>query len=465
MKRKDNPNGASAELTLPSVKDLTSGPIKKQLTHLAAPIIGTAFIQIAYSFTDMAWVGHLGSKQLAAVSAVATLTWLAFSLGNMAKIGAEVCVSQALGARNHKQALSYVAHTVSISVVLALAIILLYAVAGPFLIALYRLEKDVFTMSVHYLYIVIPAFIPAFMSMALSGCYNATGHSKIPFKINSVGLVANMILDPLFIYGFNWGTNGAAVATALSQTFVCLLFLREMKKGRPLIERHVTLFTRLHAFETKRIFALGTPVFLLNAFYALITFFMGTLAARAGGYIGVAVINAGGQLEAISWNTSQGFSTALAAFVGQNYAAANRQRLWKGFRFVLSLTLSLGIITTFFYYYGGQWFFSLIAPDPDAYIEGGRYFRIVGLSQVFMMIEITIQGLFYGTGRSIIPSTISIAGNALRIPAVLLLMQIGLGITGVWWAISATSMLKAIVITGFLPYLSRKIKRVHEAAS
>ena len=78
-----------------SVKNLTEGPIRKQLFQLAIPIMGTSFVQMAYSLTDMAWVGRLGSKSVAAIGAVGILTWMLQSFSLLNKVGSEVTVGQA----------------------------------------------------------------------------------------------------------------------------------------------------------------------------------------------------------------------------------------------------------------------------------------------------------------------------------------------------------------------------------
>ena len=80
-------------------KNLTEGPIKKQLFNLALPIMGTSFIQMAYSITDMAWVGRLGSEAVAAIGAVGILTWMTTSISYLNKVGSEVSVAQSIGAR------------------------------------------------------------------------------------------------------------------------------------------------------------------------------------------------------------------------------------------------------------------------------------------------------------------------------------------------------------------------------
>lgn len=439
--------------------DLTEGNFKRQLIRLAAPIIGTSFIQVAYTFTDMAWVGHMGSKELSVISSAGVLTWLATTFGMMTKVGAESFVAQAIGAKNYERAKLYVRHNFTLALWLAVALILLFLFAGGGLLSLYGLEQSIYSGSKSYLHIAMLGFVPLFTSFALSGSYNASGYSKVPFKINAIGLVTNMVLDPIFIYGTGWGTDGAALATVLSQCLVFLFFLRELRVGRHLLGERFSLFIALRKRETLQIIKLGLPITLLNALFSIISFVMGIIASRAGSHIGLVVITSGGQLEAISWNTSQGLSTALTSFVGQNYAAGKLERLRKGFRFILRISAILGVLTTCFYFFCGEWFFSLIVNDPLAYTEGGRYFRISALSQIFMMGEITTQGLFYGTGRSTIPSSISILGNLLRIPLALFLLRVGWGLTGIWWAISITAFLKGTTALCFIPWLRKRIAK------
>ena len=96
-------------------------------------------------------------------------------------------------------------------------------------------------------------------------------------------------------------------------------------------------------------------------------------------------------------------------------------------------------------------------PEQAAYEAGGIFLRIDGYSMIFMMLEITTQGMFYGTGRTIPPAIISISCNTLRIPLAIGLAAAGLGITGVWWAISLSSMLKGVVAFIWFSILQKKI--------
>ena len=442
----------------PEARDLTHGPIARQILSLAAPIIGTSFIHIAYSFTDMAWVGRLGSREIAALGVIAVLTWLASSIGALVKSGAEVLVAQGLGARNRPLARSYAQHTSTLALYIALGLMVLFGVGGSTFIGFYRLEGSTSQFAQQYLNIVLWSFPAFFLSLSYSGVYNAAGRSGVPFRINSIGLVLNMLLDPLFIFVCDWGISGAALATVVAQWVVALLFLIQVQ-GRDKLLGGWRIVGVLQRTETLAILKLGLPIVALNSLFVFITFVMGTLTARAGGHIGVATINTGGQLEAITWNTSQGFGTALAAFVAQNYAGGKVQRIFSAFRISIAITSVFGIVATLLYVFFGTEFFALIVPEKEAYLEGGRYLRIVGSFQLFMMAEIVIQGLFYGTGRSLQPALISIIGNAIRIPLALVFGALGLGLMGIWWAIAASMAVKGLAAVSFLPYLKRTLHR------
>ena len=162
-------------------------------------------------------------------------------------------------------------------------------------------------------------------------------------------------------------------------------------------------------------------------------------------------------MEAIAWNTSQGFSTALSAFTAQNYAAKKSDRIMKAYHTTLKTTSIIGIFSTILFVFFGSEVFSLIVPEQAAYEAGGLFLKIDGYSMIFMMLEITTQGMFYGTGRTIPPAIISISCNTLRIPLAIVLAGMGLGISGVWWAISISSMLKGIIAYIWFNMIHKKI--------
>ena len=436
-------------------KDLTQGPITRQLFNLAVPIMGTSFIQMAYSLTDMAWVGRLGSEAVAAIGAVGILTWMTNSIALLTKVGSEVSVGQSIGLHNMSQARLFASHNLSLGLIISIIWGLgLFIFANP-VINLFNLQPHISIKAVNYLRIVFFGFPCIFLSASFTGIHNAAGLSKIPFYINGIGLILNIVLDPLFIFGFKLHTEGAAIATVISQITVCVLFIY-VTKHKSKVLGGFTLFVKLKAAYVKHIVKIGLPVALLNTFFAIINMLMARITSTYGGHIGLTTMTAGGQIEAIAWNTSQGFSTALSAFVAQNYAANIKERILKAYHVTLRMTTLFGVFCTLLFVFFGSEIFSVIVPEKEAYLSGGDFLRIDGYSMIFMMIEITMQGLFYGTGRTIPPAIISITFNTLRIPLAIFLAK-NMGINGVWWAISITSILKGIVCFIWFRFLQKRI--------
>lgn len=439
-----------------SVKNLTEGSIRKQLFNLAIPIMGTSFVQMAYSLTDMAWVGRIGSEAVAAIGAVGILTWMLQSFSLLNKVGAEVTVGQSIGSGNQQEAKAYAAHNLTLALIFSLMWgVIFFSLATP-IVSLYKLSPEISAKAVEYLRIVSTAFPFVFLASAFTGVHNAAGLSKIPFYISGAGLALNMLLDPLFILLFGWGTAGAAYATWLSQCMVILLFVYQLKVRNKLWD-DFHFFVPLKWKYTLKVVRIGIPVALLNSFFAVINMLMGRTASTYGGHYGLVALTTGGQIEAIAWNTSEGFSTALSAFTAQNYAARKRNRVEAAYRTTLMMTSIFGVFCTFLYVFYGNEIFSIVVPEREAYMAGGLFLRIDGYSMMFLMLEITMQGLFYGIGRTVPPAVTSIVFNTLRLPLAMLLGAIGLGIEGVWWAICISSILKGIVSFIWFRTLSKKI--------
>ena len=441
--------------TMKGIKNLTEGPILRQLFMLAMPIMATSFIQMAYSLTDMAWVGRLGSEAIAAVGSVGLLTWMTTSLALLNKVGSEVSVGQAIGMKDETATRSFATHNLTLSLIISAAWAIILFSLAPIIIRFYELKEHIAADAINYLRIVSTAFPFVFMSAAFTGIFNAGGRSKIPFTINGIGLIINMILDPLFIFVFDWKTDGAALATWLAQACVFGLFVYQLKFKKILWD-DFRFFCKLKRIYTSKIFKIGFPVAALNVLFAFVNMFLGRTASTVGGHIGLMAMTTSGQIEAITWNTSQGFSTALSAFVAQNYAARKISRVMKALKSTLLMTLVFGIFCSLLFIFWGNNIFAIFVPEKEAYEAGGLALRIDGYSQLFMMLEIVIQGVFYGIGRTIPPAIISITCNYLRIPMAYLFVSFGWGLSGIWWTICLTSILKGIIILIWFLFIKRK---------
>jgi putative MATE family efflux protein len=447
----------STEISHQEVRILTSGNIFKQLLRLAAPIMATGFVQMAYTLADMAWIGRLGSKEVAAVGAIGIVFWMVSSLALLPKIGAEISIARAIGIERLDIARQYASHTVTVAIIMGLFFGLLSIVFSTQIVSLFSLEADVAQVADEYMQIVFASLPFVFLTFTFSGVYNGVGRTDIPFLFFTAGLIVNIILDPILIFVAGWNTGGAAIATVFSEVLVAGLFIYKLRRRKGILNRF-PFFTRLTGSYIVGILKLGTPVAAMNCFYAAISFYIAHIASIFGGYLGVMSQTTGGQIEGITWNTSQGFSTALGTFVAQNHAAGKISRTRKAYKYTLLLLLSLGVAVTFAFIFFGEDIFGVLVPEPEAQISGGIYLKYIAISQVFIMLEITTFGMWNGYGRTLPPATVSIVFNLLRIPAAFALASV-YGIIGVWLSLSLSSVVKGIVSAGWWALANNKRKR------
>lgn len=442
--------------------DLTKGPIFSTLTKLALPIMGSAFIQMAYNLFDMYCVGNLGYKSVAAVGTASFYIMLSFSIVILTRIGAEVHVAQSLGRKDIESAKTYSTTALQLALITAL----IYAVLGFIfqnqLIGFFKLnDPSVIELAKQYLTIIILSIPFLFLNNIMTGLFNAGGLSHLPFYGALFGLIVKIIANIFFVLGFgnffNLGVKGAALGTVVAQiaTFLILLVLLIINKTEYL---QVNVFRPLNTLYAKNIMKLGFPAAIQNFIFTLISMVIGRIVAVAG-VEAVSVQRIGAQIESVSWMTASGFSTALSAFVGQNFGAKKYDRLVEGFIVGTKIVAGIGLFATLLLMLLPRQLFTIFIDKPEYVVNMGvSYLIILGISQFFQSLEISTNGAFNGVGKTHIPSIIGIILQGARIPAALILMKTALGINGVWWAISMSTVLKGII--GLIVFYILVIKKI-----
>ncbi|HHV27872.1 MATE family efflux transporter [Anaerosalibacter bizertensis] len=441
---------------------LTQGNITKTLVKLAIPIMATSFVQMAYNMMDMIWLGRVSTNAVAAAGTAGFFTWFGSALFLIPKIGAEVGVAQSYGRDDMDSARNYVFHTIQLDIIIGLIYSLFLILFRHKLISFFDLgDSQVVKMATDYLFIVSFGMVFYFLNPVFSGIFNGSGNSTTPFLINAIGLGLNVVLDPMMILGLGpfpkMGIKGAALATIISQFIATIIFVKISRDK-------LSLFCGFNIFQIpdknyiKKIFKLGFPASLQNGLFAMIAMVIAKVIAQWGP-TPIAVQKVGSQIESISWLTAGGFSTALSAFVGQNYGAEEWDRIHEGYRKGMFIVGVIGVFATCLLIFGARPIFRLFIPnDEEAIREGIIYLRILGLSQLFMTIEIATGGAFNGLGKTIPPSVVGIVFNGLRIPAsIILSSHTSLGLKGVWWSISMSSVFKGIVLTIWFITILKKI--------
>ncbi len=448
--------------SMESKSDLTEGPILSKLIKLSMPIVGTIFVQMAYNLTDVIWLGRSGSVPVTAVTTAGFFMWLLASIFYCTKSGTETLVAQSVGKKDFKMARLVAENALALSLYASLIANLLVLVFSGYLLQFFTLDTEVMSTAVSYLRIVSFGMLFAVVNPVLSSVYIGFGDSKTPFMLSSVGLVINMILDPALIFGFLFipplGADGAAIATVFANVLVFLLFVFAFHSPRSVLPG-LRFFAPLKSAVLKKVLKIGAPVSVHQISFCLFSMFLGRLVSVYG-TIPLGVQNIGASIEALSWNTAIGFSSALGAFTGQNYGAGKHERIRNGYFVIASLSITLGLVATVAFLFFGEEIFSLFSQEEEMITIGATYLKILAVSQIFMCIEITSAGGFYGLGKTTIPSAVSVIFTGMRIPAALaVITYTSFSYEGIWWCVSISSVFKGIIVAHLYCLMLRKLSK------
>ena len=443
--------------------NLTKGPILKTLTKLAIPIMASYFIGTLYNITDMAWIGQLGSKAVAGVGVGGMFTWLSQGLSSIARMGGQVQVAQCIGRGDREKAHGYAQVAIQLAFYMGLIFALISLIFVHQMVGFFNLtDPEAYSAAVSYTRIACGLIVFSFLTVTLTGLYTAQGDSQTPFWANLIGLATNMILDPILILGPGpfpkLGVIGAAIATVTAQFIVMsimVLGVVRQKKGN--ILKGIRLAAAIPGSYLKGICQIGIPSGIQDMTYCFISMILTRMVSGFGAEA-IATQRVGGQIESISWHTADGFAAALNAFTAQNYGAGKMDRVKKGYRASLLTVGIWGLLVTAIFVFAPNTIARIFFHEPKAIAIAVSYLIIIGLSEAFLCVEITTIGAISGLGKTHLCSIISILFTSMRIPLAIVLGNTSLGLDGIWWALSSTTMIKGIIFTGTFFWITRRKK-------
>jgi len=432
-------------------KDLTSGSITKSVFYLAGPAVATMFLETAFSIADIFWVGKLGAVSLAAVISSAFLIWIIYSLVGAISVGVTALVARFIGAKRPDQAAFSARQAYLFSIFFALGVTIVGVLLAKWAFILMGTAPDVTHLGVRYLRIIFAGAISFFILDVLAAIFRASGDTKTPMLVIMGSLGLNIVLDPILIFG--WGpfprmeTDGAALASIFSQGVASLLFILLIIRGKLVFKFSLLPKLDLDFSMIWRILRIGIPASSAWILFSIVYLFINKIVVLFGTEA-IAALGIGNRMESISFLTCFGFSIAASTLVGQNLGAGKPERsaqaAWQTAGIGVLIT---GFVAIMFFTFPRQ-IASFFISDSQVVEIGIGYLRILALSQMFMALEIIFEGSFGGAGNTIPPMLVSITGSLVRIPlAYLLAVHWGIGINGVWWAITLTSIAKGIVLT------------------
>ncbi len=409
-------------------KSLNDSKLIKTLFTIAWPIIMANILQTAYQLIDTFWLGRLGANAVAAVSISFPILFLILSLGAGLTLAGTVIVSQYKGANDQKMIDFTSSQTVVIVFLISILLAFLGYVAASPLMSLVGAGPEILNDSVTYFQVSSFGFVFLFMFFVFQSLMRGIGNVLLPMYIVLGTVLLNLVLDPLFIFGFGdiegYGVEGAAIASVITQGLSAAAGLYILFRGKQGIKIKLSCM-KLELQWVKRMFELGIPASLEQSSRAAAMTVMVMLVTSYGSEV-VAAYGIGARILSLVIVPSIGMGIATTTLVGQNIGAG----------IGLLLFLFAENLTAFF-----------VPNDPQVIKDGAEFIRIMSLSFGLLGVQQVLNGVFNGTRFTQASMLISIFSLwMVRFPvAFILSSKTTLGFEGIWWAFPISNLIAALV--------------------
>ena len=419
--------------------DIMLGNPKQALIKMSIPLIISLLITSFYNLIDAAWVSGLGADALAGVGFFTPIFMILVGFGNGLGSGSAFAISKYIGEKNKPKADNASIHSILIDIVISLIItVLLLIFLNPILEIMGA--GQTIGYAIDYGNIILAGAILVILSNALYGIFRGEGDTKRPMYAMIASAILNMILDPIFIYTFNLGVKGAAVATLISALFVILIMIYWFYIKKDTYLKPVFANFNFRKDISTDIVKVGLPAsiqLLNNAFFAAV---FSALLAFVGSTDSVAVYATGWRIVIIGTTPILAIGTALISVVAANYGAKNYRNIQTAHRYAMKISLVLGIAVMILT--------NVFAADiASIFASSGSSVRIAGELTAFLSWIV----IYYPTMAAGVASTYVFQGLGMGITAMfqtimretgftilfayILAIVLGFGVWGAWMGI------------------------------
>lgn len=436
-----------------SNKALGTEKIGKLIRKFAVPCIFSLLVSALYNIVDQIFIGNseLGYLGNAATSVVFPITIVAFAFAWCFGDGAVALMSIRQGQKDEKGISKIIGNSLVANVVAGVLFMIICFIFMRPILTLFGASEASMPLAVSYFTIILWAMIPSMMGGVLSGIIRADGAPNYAMVVTLSGAIINIVLDPVFIFGLNWGIEGAAVATIIGQIFSFVI------GGYYIFRRAKTFKLTRESFRFNfKVFwqftKLGISTFITQMSIMLTALVGNMMLAKFGAQsiygadIPIAVMGIAMKVFTIVINIVVGLTVGAQPILGYNYGAENYDRVKQAFKIVMAGTLIVGLIATAVFEFWPDLVINIFGVENDLYLEFARKMFRIFLSLVLFTVSIKAISIFFQAVGEPKKATISslVRDIVCFVPLCLILPNF-FGVDGVLYAAPAADFIGMIV--------------------
>ena len=444
--------------------DLTKDPISQLFIRIAVPSsVGTVFMTL-YNVVDTFFAGKISPDALAALAQTFPVYFIIIAIGVGLSIGSTALIANSLGKKKEKEASYILAQSISVAILVSLIVTLLGIYIGPYIIFAMNQSLVTLNLSMEYLNIIFLGSIFIFIQMSVNSSLSALGDTKSYRNYMIFGFFLNIILNPLFIFGYGiipaMGMKGIALSTIVSQFIGATYIIYKVSKT------NLREYLYLNCFKPKMkiIYALlkqGIPasigMMMISLGVFIILFFISQFGDLALAGYGTAI-----RYEQLFLLPVLGLNTAVLAMVGQNFGAKEISRINEIYNKALIFGCTFMFISAFIIYFTAEFAVGLFTNDENVIKYGTQYLQITALMEPIYPIFFISNALIQGFKKANIVMILTLCRMVILPSIVLsyLIFYLNSSFSFVFWGLLIINWIFGIFVLVFTKYLIKKEKKI-----
>jgi len=433
--------------------------ILKLLVRFSLPAVFGMMVQALYNVVDRIYIGRaVGSLGIGATTITMPIMMIGFGFALMVGIGGNALISIRLGEQKRDKAEEVMGNAV---VMMIISSSILVTIGMIFVIPALRIfgaTDAILPYARDYIRIIMLGWIFQTMGFGLNNFIRGEGNPKIAMVNMLVGSVANIILDPIFIFGFGWGMEGAAAATVIAQFISFLFVMRYFLGGKSLLKIRVRYF-KLKREVVLRILAVGAAPFLFHIADSIVGAIVNTQLKNHGGDLAISMAGVNISVLMMIFMFVIGMAQGTQPIIGYNYGARNYDRVRKTLLLaILIATVGVSLAYVFIMLFPVE-LVQMFNKEDAALVElGAHAIPIVFLMMPLIGFQVIASNFFQAIGKARQATFLVLSRTVLiQVPCVLILPWF-FGLDGIWIS-TPTSIFTSALLTGlFLFFAMRQFK-------
>ncbi len=418
--------------------DFSLGKVSKNIIAQAVPLTIAQLVQLLYSVVDRIYIGHLpnvGSLALTGIGLTFPIATFIAAFTNLFGMGGAPLFAIARGAGDQKKAAQLMANTFTLLLGASFAIFALCYFFRKPVLYLFGASDASYGYADEYLRIYLFGTTFSMVATGMNGFINAQGFPRQGMLTTLIGAGLNLVLDPIFIFGFHLGVSGAAIATIISQG-ISAVWVLSFLLGKKALLKMPRSYMKLQLPLVKRILSVGLAGFIMQATNCVVQIVCNASLKNFGGdlYVGImTIINSVREILSLPIN---GITSGSQPVLGFNYGARKYDRVKEGIRFTAILGIGYTTVMWLIIFVAPHLFLSLFTSDQNMIATGMLAMKIYFFGFFFMAFQFAGQSTFTALGKSRQAVFFSLFRKIIIVvPLTLILPHMaGLGVLGVFLA-------------------------------